>query len=129
MRAALQRPDAEAFFRGLAEQTPFGRLSEDDARIIRAGSASTPLHVHAGGLEGGLDPASWSLDPIPVPLLVLLAGGHDASFRSDAEQQFVRTLAPHAQIVVWEDASHFLIMEHAARFNRLLEEFLEGIGR
>ncbi len=46
---------------------------------------------------------------------------------SEDYQAFVRKLAPHATFQVWEDISHFVMMEDSERFERLLVNLLASL--
>jgi pimeloyl-ACP methyl ester carboxylesterase len=122
MLASLRRPDYEQFMQGLVEQMQIGQVPPADRERIVASMLATPRHVMTGSLEALLDPAVWTEDPIAVPLLVLLAGGQP-QWGADYEA-FVRRLAPRVEYHVWDDVSHFLMLERPTAFNDLLAGFL-----
>jgi len=126
MKTTLARPDAAAFMASQADRAPVGRLRPEDQAIVKDGVRATPVHVHAGGLAGVEDPASWSTAPIAVPLLVVAARTAGPGPGSEGELAYVRALAPHAEVEIW-DSSHFVMMEHAERFNRRLEAFVKTL--
>lgn len=123
MKAAMDRPDYEQFMAGMVAQTPTGDLLPEDVERIRTDALAMPRHVQKGGLEAMSDPEIWTEDPIDVPLLVLKVADPRPGATADYEQR-VRRFAPHADYQVWDDATHFLILERPDRFNRLLEDFL-----
>jgi pimeloyl-ACP methyl ester carboxylesterase len=126
MLTTLRRPDYEQFVLQLAERTPAGTLGPEDWNRIKAGIAGTPKHVMLATLEALLDPATWTDDPIAVPLLVVLAAGQP-HWSGDYEA-FVRRIAPRVEYHVWHGVSHFLMMERPAEFNRLISAFLTTLS-
>ena len=88
---------------------------------IRATMLRTPQQVMVSSFEETGDPAVWTPDPIPVPLLVVLA---KSPFWTEDYRQFVRTLSPTVDYQVLERVSHFLMIDDPRRFNRILERFL-----
>jgi len=96
--------------------------------MIKADMMATPKHVMAGELEAFIDPAIWTDDKVDVPLLVLLA---QQPTWTPEYIDYVKQIGPHVEYHMWEDVSHFLILERAAQFNELLAEFvgrLPGCG-
>ncbi len=79
------------------------------------------VHISAT-MEGMLEDASiWKADLIRVPLQLLLAKNPEWSADYEA---FVRTLAPDADCRVFDDVSHFLMLEKPEPVNRAMSEFL-----
>ena len=72
-------------------------------------------------MEGLLDPALWRPDKIEVPVLMLLA--RQPAWTSEYEE-FVRGLAPNLDYQLWDDVSHFLMMDKPDEFNRAVLAFL-----
>ena len=78
-----------------------------------------------GGFEAILDTKIWEPDPITAPTLLVLA----AQPSWDEEYlDFVKGLAPQAEIHVLEGASHFLMMERPEEFRGLVTGFLKRNG-
>lgn len=89
---------------------------------IKATMLKTPEQVAIPEFEATLDDALWKPDPINVPVLMILA---KQPLWSAEYEQFARGLVPDLDYQVWENVSHFIMMEQPARFNRALVEFLE----
>src|SRR5438105_810990 len=89
---------------------------------IKALMLKTPQHVAVSEFEATADPDLWKEDKIDVPVLVILA---KQPVWSAEYEQFVRRLAPKVDYQVWENVSHFLMMEKPREFNAALSTFLE----
>ena len=89
---------------------------------IKALMLKTPQHVAVTEFEATVDPDLWKEDRIDVPVLVILA---KQPVWSAEYEQFVRRLAPKVDYQVWENVSHFLMMEKPREFNAALSTFLE----
>ncbi len=121
MRAAFARPDFEEFRAGMADMMPMFSLSEADVAMIKADMMATPKHVMEGELESFVDPAIWKDDKIDVPLLALLA---QQPTWTPEYIDYVKQIGPNVEYHMWENVSHFLILERAEAFNELLAEFV-----
>jgi pimeloyl-ACP methyl ester carboxylesterase len=82
----------------------------------------TPQYVAVSEFEATADQDLWKEDKIDVPLLMVLA---KQPAWSPEYEQFVRKLAPKLDYQVWENVSHFLMMEKPREFNAALLKFLE----
>jgi pimeloyl-ACP methyl ester carboxylesterase len=82
----------------------------------------TPQYVAVSEFEKTADPALWKPDKIDVPVLMILA--KQPMWTSEYEQ-FVRTLVPKLNYQVWDNVSHFIMMEKPQEFNEALLRFLE----
>lgn len=92
---------------------------------VRETLVATPQTVVSGAMSAQLDPAAWSLDPIAVPLLVLVP----ATTRfTKADETRLRTLSPAAEIRRIEGVGPFLMLEKPAAVNEPLLEFLSKHG-
>jgi sigma-B regulation protein RsbQ len=89
---------------------------------IKALMLKTPQHVAVSEFEATADADLWKEDKIDVPVLVILA--KQPVWTAEYEQ-FVRRLAPKVDYQVWENVSHFLMMEKPREFNAALLKFLE----
>jgi sigma-B regulation protein RsbQ len=89
---------------------------------IKALMLKTPQHVAVSEFEATADPDLWKEDKIDVPVLMILA--KQPVWTAEYEQ-FVRGLAPKVDYQVWENVSHFLMMEKPREFNAALLKFLE----
>ena len=81
-----------------------------------------PQYVAVSELEGTVDPALWKEDKIETPVLMILA--KQPSWTTEYEQ-FVRRLVPKLDYRVWENVSHFVMMEKPREFNTALAAFLQ----
>jgi pimeloyl-ACP methyl ester carboxylesterase len=82
----------------------------------------TPQSVAVSEFEATADPALWKPDKIDVPVLMILA--KQPVWTAEYEQ-FVRGLVPKLDYQVWENVSHFVMMEKPREFNAALLAFLE----
>jgi pimeloyl-ACP methyl ester carboxylesterase len=89
---------------------------------IKALMLKTPQHVAVSEFEATADPDLWKEDKINVPVLMILA---KQPVWSAEYEQFVRGLAPKVDYQVWENVSHFPMMEKPREFNAALLKFLE----
>jgi len=89
---------------------------------IKALMLKTPPHVAVSEFELTVDPDLWKQDKIDVPVLMILAKQPDWS---PEHEQFVRGLIPKLDYQVWENVSHFLMMEKPREFNAAVLKFLE----
>ena len=88
---------------------------------IKTMMLKTPQHVAVSEFENTIDPALWKPDPINVPVLMVLA----KSPMWDAEyERFARSIAPQLDYEVWENVSHFLMMEKPREFTDALLAFM-----
>lgn len=95
-----------------------------DAKLrgeIRAAMVATPDHVGIGAFQGMADEKAYERGPIKVPVLAVLAQSHGWS--PDTEPH-LRALAPRLDVHVWDEVSHFLMMEKPEEFDRSLRTFL-----
>jgi pimeloyl-ACP methyl ester carboxylesterase len=84
----------------------------------------TPQQVAVSEFENSVDPVIWKEDPINVPTLMILA---KQPAWSDEYKQFVQRLVPTLDYQVWENVSHFLMMEKPHEFSDALRTFLKTI--
>jgi pimeloyl-ACP methyl ester carboxylesterase len=85
----------------------------------------TPQHVAVSEFEATADEDLWKEDKIEVPMLLVLA---KQPAWSPEYEQFVRKLAPKVDYQIWENVSHFLMMEKPREFNAVVLVFLEKNG-
>jgi len=99
------------------------RVIEDEELRARIKTTilATPQHVSISELESTLDPDLWKPDAIDVPILMLLA--QQPMWNADYEK-FARTLVPNLDYEVWDNVSHFLMMERPEEFNAAVLKFL-----
>lgn len=89
---------------------------------IKAAMLRTPQYVAVSEMEATLDPELWKPDKINAPVLMILA--KQPAWSAEYEQ-FVRSIVPDLDYQVWENVSHFLMMEQPEKFNRAVETFVE----
>jgi pimeloyl-ACP methyl ester carboxylesterase len=85
----------------------------------------TRQHVAVSEFEATADEDLWKEDKIEVLMLLVLA---KQPAWSPEYEQFVRKLAPKVDYQVWENVSHFLMMERPREFNALLWYFWKRTG-
>jgi pimeloyl-ACP methyl ester carboxylesterase len=85
---------------------------------IRTSMLATPDYV---AIKGMSDEKVYEKDAIRVPVLAVLA--KSPFWQADTEQ-FMRSLAPNLEFHMWENVSHFLMMERPQEFNQTLQAFL-----
>ena len=85
----------------------------------------TPQHVAVSEFENSADPEVWKPETIEVPVLMVLA--KQPAWSADYEQ-FVRSIVPNLDYQVWENVSHFIMMEKPREFNDALLAFLQKNG-
>jgi pimeloyl-ACP methyl ester carboxylesterase len=96
-----------------------------DAKLrdrIKALMLRTPQYVAVSEFEATADPALWKPDKIEIPVLMILA---KQPIWTAEYEQFVRGLAPNLDYQMWENVSHFVMMEKPREFNAALLAFLE----
>ena len=89
---------------------------------IKALMMKTPQYVAVSEFEATADEDLWKEDKIEVPVLMILA---KQPAWSPEYEQFVRKLAPRLDYQVWENVSHFLMMEKPREFNAAVLKFLQ----
>jgi pimeloyl-ACP methyl ester carboxylesterase len=89
---------------------------------IRVSMMSTPQHVMVGAFDAIMDDAIWKQDKINAPTLAVMAKAP----QWDAEyEKLVRDLVPGIDYQMWEDVSHFLMMDEPQKFNDTVLAFLK----
>jgi pimeloyl-ACP methyl ester carboxylesterase len=89
---------------------------------IKALMLKTPQHVAVSEFEATVDPDLWKEDKIDIPVLMILA---KQPVWTTEYEQFVRGLIPKLDYQVWENVSHFPMMEKPREFNAALTVFLQ----
>jgi pimeloyl-ACP methyl ester carboxylesterase len=108
----------------LAAMAGPGMPAEGKERI-QTSFLNTPQHVLLSAIEGLADESIWTPDPINVPVLAILA--ESRAYPADIEQR-VRSVTPKLELLMWDGAGHFLMMEHPKRFNDAVIAFLNKNG-
>jgi pimeloyl-ACP methyl ester carboxylesterase len=95
---------AGRFIGGITQPIKDEKL-RDEIKILML---RTPQHVSVSEMEVTLDPTLWRPDKIDVPVLMILA--KQPVWTAEYER-FARSLVPNLGYQVWENVSHFLMME------------------
>lgn len=111
----------EAVSRVIAGITQFVKDPELRNKI-KTTMLKTPQYVAVSEFEATADDDLWKPDPINVPVLMILA--KQPAWTPEYEQ-FVRKLAPKLDYQVWENVSHFLMMDKPREFNAAVLKFLD----
>jgi len=93
---------------------------------IKAMMLKTPQHVAVSEFEATADEDLWKPDKIDIPVLMILA---KQPAWSPEYEKFVRGLIPKLDYQVWENVSHFLMMEKPREFNAAVLKFLDQSQR
>jgi pimeloyl-ACP methyl ester carboxylesterase len=88
--------------------------------FIRNSMLSTPKHVSVSAMTEFVDPQNWGKKTIDVPVFVIAA---KTPMWQPTEADF-KSIAPKAEVQVWSDVSHFLMMERPALFNGQLKGYI-----
>jgi pimeloyl-ACP methyl ester carboxylesterase len=98
------------------------QISDLAARArIKASMGRSPQHVTVSAMEATRDPTLWKPDMIDVPVLMIMA--RNPRWNADYEQ-FVQSFIPNLDYQVWENVSHFLMMEKPREFSEALVAFM-----
>jgi len=89
---------------------------------IKSLMLKTPQRVAVSEFEATADEDLWKEDEIGIPVLMILA---KQPAWSPEYEQFVRRLIPKLDYQVWENVSHFLMMERPREFNAAVLKFLQ----
>ncbi|MFN0181241.1 MAG: alpha/beta fold hydrolase [Gemmatimonadales bacterium] len=115
---------AAAFEQMIAPMFPAADQAALKRQVLQT-ARSTPQHVVQSSFRGMMDPAIWRDDPIPVPLLLIMAKGPNwpPDYRTRIQKLF-----PDAEYEELDGVHHFLMLERPDLFNPLLIQFLRGLG-
>ena len=99
--------------------------SEANRAEIKTLMLRTPQRVAVSEFENTANAELWKPDKINVPVLMVLA--KQPAWSAEYEQ-FVRSLIPDLDYLVWEDVSHFLMMDKPQEFNEAVLAFAAKKG-
>jgi len=99
-----------------------GMASAEDYNRILASFENTPQYVLVSAMESMNDDALYTTDKINVPVLAILA---KSPFWPADTEQFLRSLAPDLEFVMWEGVDHFLHHEKPKEFNDAVIAFVD----
>lgn len=108
---------APQFVDGMLASIKDATLKDEIGKAMLA----TPEYVALSAMEGMTDEKIWTNEKINVPVLAIHA---KSPFWTNEYEQFVRSIVPNIDYQMWEDVSHFLMMEKPDEFNKLLMAFL-----
>ncbi len=118
----MRGPDYAAVSGKLIDSITEPIPDEAERTRIRALMRATPQYVAVSEFENTAPPEIWKPDKIEVPVLILLA--KQPGWSADYEA-FVRELVPNLDYQVWENVSHFLMLDQPAKFNDAVRAFLK----
>lgn len=117
MLRANYKAVAQPMLEGMLKPVKDEKLKEE----IRTAMQSTSEHVAVSAMVNMADEKLYEKDPIKVPVLAVLA---KSPFWPADTEQFMRSVAPNLEFYMWDNVSHFLMMEKPQEFNRTLRAFL-----
>jgi pimeloyl-ACP methyl ester carboxylesterase len=88
---------------------------------IRTMMLRTPQYVAVSELEATIDPELWKPDRIDLPVLMILA--RSPLWNAEYEE-FARSIAPRLDYEIWDNVSHFLMLEKPREFTDALLAFM-----
>lgn len=106
---------------GISEELLLVQLTSY-AMTDRAAAYADTIHQIIATIHRREGQVSHRLDDVTVPVL-MIAGRNDIRTPVDRQQAEVRRF-PHASLKIYDDCGHFPFLEHPARFNTDLTEFL-----
>ena len=101
------------------------RTTPEQREEIRTKMMTAPQHVMASAIEGmfALE-APKAGETYSLPVMAIMSA---SQVRPGFEARLRATFPNLRKYEAWEGSGHFLMMESADRFNRVLEEFLAGL--
>lgn len=118
LRGENYQEEVGKFIDGMTKPIKEGKLRER----IKVLMLRTPQYVAVSEFESTADAALWKQDKIDIPALMILA--KQPVWTAEYEQ-FARSLIPNVDYQVWENVSHFVMMEKPREFNEALTRFLQ----
>lgn len=119
MKTTLDRPDYESYMASLnANNQPFC-LKKKDSELLSEGVQNTPKYVLKGQLESMKNGSDLEVH-LKVPVLAIYAQSHEWN---EAAEKYLREFTDELQLHVWEDVSHFFMLEQPLRVWKAMEEF------
>jgi|GEM_PF-4500572 len=121
MRSTLERSDYKEFMAQNVRNMPVQGLEESDQEILHEDALNTPQFIAKAEFALISDPRTWLACTIHCSTTIVHA---NSPFWDEGYLEALRTIAPQHQLLKWEDAGHFIPMQHAERLNRLIIELL-----
>jgi pimeloyl-ACP methyl ester carboxylesterase len=97
-------------------------LGAEDKERVMASFNNTPQHVLLSAMESMNQESLYGNDKINVPVLAILA---KSPFWAADTEQFLRSLAPDLEFVMWDGVDHFLHLEKRKEFNDAVIAFVD----
>jgi pimeloyl-ACP methyl ester carboxylesterase len=119
MRGPDGLKNREAMIRGMFTPATPKPLQEQVLRMMLAAPEATAY----GAMVATFDPKAWSSDAMNVPALAIYA---EKSALGSPEA--LKKLLPNSRYMEVAGTGHFVMMEKPQEFNRLLVEFVDGLG-
>ena len=118
---AAMKKDYRAATPGFVDAMLTPVKSDEHKRMIRASMLATPEHVAVSAMEAMLDDRIWTSDKVNVPVLAVMAPGF---WQANSKEMFA-AMAPDMEWHMWQDVSHFLMMDKPAEFNAAVAGFIK----
>jgi pimeloyl-ACP methyl ester carboxylesterase len=122
MKPRLSEEQFRETVAAMIDSMPGDGLAPSDRAEIKTMGLAQPHAAVLGGLLAAADGTIWEPDAIEAPLLLILA---EQPSWNEEYLEFVKRLAPRAQIQVLPGVSHFIMVERPGEFDSLLLAFLE----
>jgi pimeloyl-ACP methyl ester carboxylesterase len=119
--APLREPDYAKAAGGFIDSMTKPIADEALRGRIKKMMLQTPQFVAVSEFENTVDAELWKPDPINVPVLMILA---KSPVWNAEYEQFARSVAPQLHYDVWDNVSHFLMMEKPREFNDAVLAFM-----
>ncbi len=112
-------PDGLKAREGMIRSMFSATTSPDIQKHILSMMLRAPVATAVGALKAALDPAIWKEDVFNIPVLGVFADSPSADAGASMKSRF-----PQLEYHMIPGAGHFLMLEKAEEFNRLLKAFL-----
>jgi pimeloyl-ACP methyl ester carboxylesterase len=119
--------DWEADYWATGPDQPADRVPEVRAKVHDWVLTNYRAEKEEGSPQVLDPPAVGRLGELDVPLLVVIGTLDEPG--TQASMRHLAASVPGARLEVWDGVAHMLNLEQPERFNTLLREFLDGVGR
>lgn len=120
MKTTLDRPDYESYMASLnTNKQPFC-LKKKDSELVSEGVENTPKYVLKGQLESMKNGTDLEVH-LKVPVLAIYAQSHEWN---EAAEKYLREFTNELQLHVWEDVSHFMMLERPEKVWNTIVAFI-----
>ncbi len=118
----MSGPGRDAFLERMYENVQPETLTPEQQAAIWSMLTETPVEVQVATFRATFKEDLWTDDPIGVPLLAIYA---ESPFWTEGYEEYVRSIAPHMEYVMWTDVHHYLMMNRPDEFNSLVILWLD----